>query len=98
MEALDPPSRPPPDAPGGNLLRDVRLVVTTCNKSDEIVNRVIQDANNLFQILSNNSGEQAVRTHPDIGFDGHTCCNLQSVTTFVYLRRCNILGAVLRSP
>ena len=42
---------------------------------------LLQDANmQLVPDLSNN-WEQAVRTHPDISFDGQTCCS--SVTTCV---------------
>ena len=48
---------------GSNLLRagDIRLVATTCNKSDEVVNLVTEDANNLSQICQTTVNKQCER-------------------------------------
>ena len=66
-----------------NLLRagDIRLLGTTCNKSNEVVNLVTRCLTTSVPDLSNN-WEQAMRTHSDISLTDRLVaifCNLLQV-------------------
>ena len=66
--------------PGGNVLRagDIRLVLTTCNKSDFVT----RYANNLFQICQTTEDKQCERILTSASWAG-----LLQLTTCTYPKR-----------